>query len=82
MYPSYYSAQKVYEEQMRDEKREVATRQMLREAGLLRQGLLARTACRMLCGLGERLVQAGQALQRRVAVEAPYNGGTHARYAS
>lgn len=82
MYPSYYAAQNMYEEQAHDERREIATWRLLRDAGLLRRGLLGRAACAVICGVGAALVQAGEALQRRVTVEAPYSGGTHARFAS
>jgi hypothetical protein len=82
MYPNYYAAQHVYEEQVQDEKREIAQWRLLREAGLVRRGPVSRAACWLVCGLGAALVRTGQTLQRQVTADAAYGGGTHARLVS
>jgi hypothetical protein len=84
MYPNYYSAQKVYHEQRCDEMRDRATRQLLRDAGLLRRGPVAHAACVVMCGLGGLLVRTGERLQQAVAAEASraaMSGGANARLA-
>ena len=71
MYPNYYSAQQVYQEQMRDEQREIETWRLLRNSGLDRRGLLSHAACGLICGLGRLLVRTGEGLQRAVSSEGP-----------
>ena len=84
MYLNYYSAQNVYQEQMRDERREVETWRLLRNSGLDRRGLLSHAACGLVCGLGRLLVRTGESLQRAVSAEASrtvMGGGANARLA-
>lgn len=69
MYPNYYSAQNVYQEQMRDEQREIEAWRLMNEAGSKRRGVIAGTACAVICGAGRALVRTGEAMQHAVAAE-------------
>jgi len=82
MYPNYYAAQHVYEEQMKDERRELAKWRLLRDSSSLERGRVAQAACWLVCGLGGALIRAGQALQRQVNPDAVFSGGSHAPLAS
>lgn len=84
MYPNYYAAQQVYQEQMRDEQREIETWRLLRNSGLSYRGILSHAACSLICGFGSLLVRTGEALQRAVATEVSrtaVGGGANARLA-
>jgi hypothetical protein len=69
MYPNYYSAQNVYQEQMRDERREIEAWRLTREAGVKQRGVFLGAACAVICGAGRTLVRAGEAMQRAVETE-------------
>ena len=59
-----YTVHRVRQEQKKDQLRQAAQWRLLREAGLVRELQLRRSACWLLCQLGRALVSLGEQLEQ------------------
>jgi hypothetical protein len=73
--PNYYLAQKLSEQRLQDCMRQSEVRSQLERAGVDQRGWFHIQACRLLSGLGCRLVALGRWLERVASPPVPSRAG-------